>query len=86
LLGPLAARGYLETAKKLPRVKAPVLVIHGTKDQVIDHELGRAVFEAAPEPKQFWSVEGARHSDIVEVAREQYPARLSEFFDQLRVR
>ncbi|MEX2303077.1 MAG: alpha/beta fold hydrolase [Bryobacterales bacterium] len=86
LLGPLAARGYLETAKKLPRVKAPVLVIHGTKDQVIDHELGRAVFEAAPEPKQFWSVEGARHSDILEVAREQYPARLSEFFDQLRVR
>jgi hypothetical protein len=53
---------------------------------VIDHELGRAVFEAAPEPKQFWSVEGARHSDIVEVAGEQYPTRLSEFFDQLRAR
>jgi hypothetical protein len=86
LLGPLAARGYLETARKLPRVQAPVLVIHGTKDQVIDYELGREVFAAAREPKQFWSVEGARHSDIVQVARDQYPARLGEFFDQLRAR
>ncbi len=83
LLGPLAARGRLETAEKLPRVNAPLLVIHGTRDQVIDYELGKQVFEAAREPKQFWSVEGAHHSDIPEVAREQYPARLRQFLDQL---
>lgn len=84
LLGPLAARGRLETAKKLEKVKAPVLVIHGTRDQVIDYELGRAVFESAPGPKQFWSVEGAQHSDILEVAGERYIARLREFLHQLR--
>jgi hypothetical protein len=84
LLGPLAARGRLETAKKLKRVKAPVLVIHGTRDQVIDYALGQEVFEAAREPKQFWSVEGAQHSDIVEVAGEQYITRLREFLDRLR--
>ena len=84
LLGPLAARGRLETAKKLARVKAPVLIIHGTRDQVIDYELGREVFEAAPGPKQFWSVEGARHSDIAQVAGARYTARLQEFFEQLR--
>jgi fermentation-respiration switch protein FrsA (DUF1100 family) len=84
VLGPLAARGRLETAKKLPLVKAPLLVIHGTRDQVIDYKLGQEVFEAASEPKQFWTVEGAHHSDIVEVAKEQYLARLREFLDQLR--
>jgi fermentation-respiration switch protein FrsA (DUF1100 family) len=84
LLGPLAARGRLETAKKLERIKAPMLVIHGTRDQVIDFELGREVFESAREPKQFWSVEGARHSDILEVAGERYIAKLREFLDQLR--
>lgn len=84
LLGPLAARGRLETAKKLPRVKAPMLIIHGTKDEVIDYELGQEVFEAAPGPKQFWTVEGAQHSNITQVAREQYPAKLREFLAQLR--
>jgi fermentation-respiration switch protein FrsA (DUF1100 family) len=84
LLGPLAARGRLETAKKLPQVKVPLLVIHGTLDEVIDFELGREVFESAPQPKQFWSVEGAHHSDVLELAGERYIARLREFFDQLR--
>jgi uncharacterized protein len=84
-LGPLAARGRLETAKKLESVKAPVLVIHGTQDQVIDYELGRQVFEAVPGPKQFWSVEGANHSDIPQVAGERYVSRLREFFEELRV-
>jgi hypothetical protein len=83
LLGPLAARGRLETARKLERVKAPILIIHGTRDQVIDYALGQEVFEAAREPKQFWSVEGAHHSDILEIAGERYIARLREFLDQL---
>jgi uncharacterized protein len=85
LLGPLAARGRLETAKKIARVKVPVLVMHGSDDQVIDFELGRQVFESVPGPKQFWRVEGANHSDIPQVAGERYIAKLREFFDQLRV-
>jgi hypothetical protein len=83
LLGPLAARGRLETAKKLAKLRAPLLVIHGTRDEVIDYELGREVFEAAPGPKQFWSVEGAHHSDILQVAGGRYTAKLTEFLDQL---
>jgi hypothetical protein len=83
LLGPLAARGRLETARKLPQVKAPLLVIHGTLDQVIDYQLGQEVFKAANEPKVFWTVEGAHHSDIVQVAGEQYTSRLKQFFESL---
>ncbi len=82
-LGPLVARGRLQTAHKIARVKAPVLIIHGTQDPVIDYALGRQVYEAAPGPKQFWSVEGAHHSDIPEVAGGQYVARLREFYGQL---
>jgi fermentation-respiration switch protein FrsA (DUF1100 family) len=84
LLGPLAARGRLETATKIPRVKAPILVIHGTLDHVIDYELGQEVFKAAPAPKEFWTVEGAHHSDITQAAGELYVKRLKQFFASLR--
>ena len=46
----------------------PVQVIHGDADRRIPYPIGRAVFKAANEPKYFWTVEGARHLNIVEVA------------------
>jgi fermentation-respiration switch protein FrsA (DUF1100 family) len=81
LLGPLVVSG-LDTAKKIGLVEAPVLIIHGTSDQVIDYKLGRQVFEAATEPKQFWTVEGAQHSDIVYTAGPDYIARLRRFYGE----
>ncbi|MDB5036822.1 MAG: alpha/beta hydrolase fold containing protein [Bacteriovoracaceae bacterium] len=41
----------------------PIWVIHGTKDQTVDYELGRRVFEKAKQPKEFWSVENGQHLD-----------------------
>lgn len=79
LLGPLVARGF-ETARKIADVSCPVLVIHGTADRVIPQELGRQVYEAAPEPKTFWSVPGAGHNDLVAAAGEQYGARLGQIY------
>jgi len=43
--------------------------------------MGRALFEAANEPKSFWTVEGATHVDIVEVAGPLYRARLQAFYE-----
>jgi len=82
LLGPLVARGF-ETAKKVAEARCPVLVIHGTADRVIPFELGREVFEAAPEPKSFWGVEGAGHNDIVAAAGVEYRKRLRGLYEEL---
>ncbi|MEZ5361489.1 MAG: alpha/beta hydrolase [Bryobacterales bacterium] len=84
-LGPLVARGF-ETARKIPSVRCPVLVIHGTADAVIPFEMGRRVFEAANEPKTFWRVPGARHVDP-EIARsEEFRERMGDLFEDLRPR
>ncbi len=40
----------------------PIFVIHGTADQTIDYDLGQMVFETALQPKEFWSVDGAGHT------------------------
>jgi hypothetical protein len=82
VLGPLIARG-LETGDKIRGVHAPVLIIHGDNDTVIPYELGREVFDAANEPKQLWTLEGAGHNDIVQVAGERYVERLKEFYGKL---
>jgi fermentation-respiration switch protein FrsA (DUF1100 family) len=50
---------------------------------VIPYELGREVFDAANEPKQLWTLEGAGHNDIVQVAGERYVERLKEFYGKL---
>ena len=43
----------------------PLVVIHGTEDKMISFELGKEVFELAKEPKEFWVVEGGRHTDAL---------------------
>ena len=81
VLGPLLVWGF-DVRSRLARIQAPVLVIHGSQDEVIPFRLGRAVFDAAREPKQFWAIDGAGHNDIPETAGEEYPARLRAFLEQ----
>lgn len=45
-------------------VEEPILILHGTADQVIPVEHGRRLFQAAREPKRLEIVEGAGHSDL----------------------
>ena len=85
LLGPLLFWGF-DTKARMEEVRRPVLVIHGDRDEVIPFEMGRAVFAAANEPKSFWAVHGAGHNDISDVARAEYPTRLSAFYRQLSPR
>ena len=78
-LGPLLVRSF-RTVGKIGRLRAPLLVIHGERDGIVPIELGRRLFEAAPEPKQFWAVAGAGHNDLVETAGPEYAARLARFY------
>lgn len=56
------------------RVEEPLLVVHGTDDPVVPVAQGRALFEAANEPKRLVVVDGAGHSDLWE--RGLWPALL----------
>ena len=78
--GPLLFRAF-DSVSKIGRVKAPVLVIHGDQDEIIPIALGRKLFAAAPEPKQFWEVKGSGHNDLA-FAR-GYRERLAEFYRAL---
>jgi abhydrolase domain-containing protein 17 len=60
-------------------VRCPVLVIHGTEDEVIPVSHGRRLFDAANEPKQALWIEGAHHNDVVPTGGSRYWSALGEF-------
>jgi uncharacterized protein len=43
----------------------PLLVVHGDRDRTVHYSLGKAVFEYAKEPKEFWTVPGGRHTEFL---------------------
>jgi hypothetical protein len=65
-------RSRFDSLRKISSVRAPVLIIHGTRDEVVPFAMGERLFEAAPEPKRFLRVEGAGHNDVLAVAGEKY--------------
>ena len=58
---------------------APLLVIHGDRDEIIPIEYGREVFDAAAEPKRFLQLEGAGHNNILMFSGDAYLGPLVEF-------
>jgi pimeloyl-ACP methyl ester carboxylesterase len=66
---------------KLPRVKSPVLVIHGERDEVISFAHGKALFAAAAEPKRKLWVAGAGHNNLIEIAGQRFWTALRDFSD-----
>lgn len=56
-------RDRYETVRHIRSVTAPVLILHGEEDRVIPAAMGRALFTAAPEPKEMRTFAGAGHSD-----------------------
>lgn len=82
-LGPLLVWGF-DTRSRLARVQAPVLVVHGDRDDIIAPRLGREVFEAANQPKRFYAIPAAGHNDILHAGGESYVQVLREFYTGLR--
>jgi alpha-beta hydrolase superfamily lysophospholipase len=64
----------------VPRIKAPLLIVHGSRDTLIPHRLGHALYEKATAPKRFLLVEGGNHSNASWRGDAQYRGALHEFF------
>jgi uncharacterized protein len=54
----------------------PLLVVHGTRDEVVPVSQGRELFEKAREPKTLFEVESGRHGDSLARGGGEYRKRL----------
>jgi uncharacterized protein len=82
LLRPLAGVRF-DSLEGIKKVAAPKLVIHGNADEIVPFELGRKLFDAAPQPKDFYEVPGAHHNDLVVIAGRGYFEKLRDFLKSL---
>ena len=82
-LGLLVGNMY-DTLDKASRIEAPVMLLHGDSDEIVPFEMGREVFEAAPEPKRFYRIRGAGHNDTYAVGGAPYLDALGSFLAEPR--
>jgi abhydrolase domain-containing protein 17 len=64
---------------KLPKVRCPVLIIHGEADRTIPFSHGQKLYEVARQPKRFLWIPDGGHVDLEEIAGEKYNRALQDF-------
>ena len=74
-------RTRFDNLGKIAQIRTPVLILHGTQDELVPFEMGKRLFEVANEPKTLFPVEGAGHNDIYVIAEEDYLVQMRKFMD-----
>ena len=57
---------------RLPEVKCPILIIHGTEDQTVPFSHALRNWQRITEPRQKLFIEGASHGNLIELAGQRY--------------
>lgn len=74
----------LDNLATIKQVRCPVLIFHGTADQLVPPEMGRAVTAAAPGPVELVLIEGAGHNDTYDMGAKSYRDKLARFVEGAR--
>jgi fermentation-respiration switch protein FrsA (DUF1100 family) len=83
VFAPLApfVRTRYESLARIPRLRMPLLVVQGDRDEIVPPVQGRRLFDAAPEPKRYFAIRGAGHNDTYLVGGEAYWRTIADFLD-----
>ncbi|MGD8370899.1 MAG: alpha/beta hydrolase [Syntrophobacterales bacterium] len=73
----------LNAVGEIAQVRAPILFIHGNDDKIVPIRLGRQLYEAAPNPKEFVTLPGAGHNDTYFIGGKEYFDKVVAFLDKL---
>lgn len=82
-MGAMLNSELFESAARMKEITAPVLVVHGTFDELIPVSEGKALHEMANKPKELYLVENAGHNDVSFTAGKAYTDRLRAWLDDL---
>lgn len=68
------------------RPPMPLLMMHAPGDPVVPYERGRALYDAASGPKEFWDIPGGGHTDALGRFGAEYRPRLARWLNALTSR
>jgi fermentation-respiration switch protein FrsA (DUF1100 family) len=64
-------KDYYNNIEKIGKIREPLLIVQGDHDEVIPYKQGKALFKAAPEPKQAYLIPEGGHSDLFDYGEAQ---------------
>jgi fermentation-respiration switch protein FrsA (DUF1100 family) len=62
----LLIRDRFDSLSRIGEVRAPILILRGGQDTIVPERFSRALFDAAPEPKEIWVAPAAGHEDLAQ--------------------
>jgi len=68
-----------DSINKIESLQTPLLILHGTSDEVIPPSMAKELFTAAPEPKQLEIFDRAGHNNLPEFGDRQFLSALGQF-------
>jgi fermentation-respiration switch protein FrsA (DUF1100 family) len=77
-------RSRFDVEGKVASIGAPVLVLHGDRDEIVPLAHALRIYERAHPPKRLWVIPGAHHNDTYLVGGEAYFRVWAEFLDATR--
>jgi fermentation-respiration switch protein FrsA (DUF1100 family) len=78
----LMMRDRFDCAELMSELRVPALFVHGEADTIVPPALGRALYERAAGPAEWWSIPGAGHNDLPYDDLPGFMARLETFLEQ----
>jgi len=86
-LGPISslAGNSFDNISKVGNIESPLLVIHGTNDQIVPYSMGEAIFNRANVKKKFVRIKSANHNDLQDAYGKEYWPPIIEFIKNERI-
>jgi len=73
-----------DNLEKISHLKAPLMIIHGASDEICPVEMGKQLFDAAPQPKEFFEIKNGTHNELPFQAGEDFYNRPVQFLLKYR--
>lgn len=68
-----------DSLAKIRSLQVPVLFLHGSADSVVPPAMSQRLYDAAPEPKQWFLISGADHVRIYQPGNRSYLKAIQQF-------
>jgi fermentation-respiration switch protein FrsA (DUF1100 family) len=78
----LLMKDRFDSKQKIAKILCPILFIHGERDSIVPLKLGRALYEAANEPKTWFPIPEADHNDLPWVGGKTYLEGIQGFLER----
>lgn len=75
----LLVRLQLDNLGRMPRIRCPALVFHGTADMLVPMRMGQEIAAAAAGPVEFVMIAGSGHNDTYDLGGRTYRDKLASF-------